>query len=110
MDRLNKARYNDILNQIEKEAISAYLSRKEPGISQNEQNLRALEERRLFSKGEVAKNPLMSIPLLLGAPIDAGLKKLGVRGGRSTSGFWPEVGAAYKGVGEGLSTALRRSE
>lgn len=106
---LDKTKYQDILNQIEEEAIRARMGRNE-AETQEQQNLGALEERRLFSKHEVAKNPLMAIPLMFGAPIDAAAKKIGLRGGRSNSGFLPETGAAFQGIGEGLKTYITRNK
>ena len=90
----------------EEELLGAYTNRNITA-SQMEQNLLAFAEREAFARLAVRENPLLSVSILLGAPLDETAKALGLRGGRSEANILPSTGAAYTGIWKGLKDYYR---
>ena len=63
-------------------------------------------EHRAFAREEVARNPLMALPIGLAAPLYQASKFLPGNQSRSNPSFG-QLGQAYTGIGEGLMSLLR---
>jgi soluble lytic murein transglycosylase-like protein len=86
---------------------SELYNKRATATNQEEQNTLANYEHRAFTREAVADNPLMAVPLAVAIPGYQATKAMGMQSSRSEPSM-AQAGAAYKGIGEGLSAAAKK--
>jgi hypothetical protein len=87
------------LNQLDHETL--YRMRGQIPASDPKQRDLALLEHQAFAREWVKENPLNALSLLFAVPAYTGAKAIGAVKAR-TPASWDEIGAGYRGIGEGL--------
>jgi hypothetical protein len=88
-----------------------YRMRMQAGANQEAQNLLGPIEHQAFAREWVKDNPFLAVPsLMFATPAYTAAKAVGILPTDETTSkpSWSEIGAGYKGLGEGLVSAIRK--